>query len=105
MIGAIEMELNEREAHCIARLLQGMLFGENTLDGCDFCKNRCYETRWDMFFAIRKRLSEETGVDLKPEQHSELPHSDFPYGIFLKNASEKTKAWYQAKFNHLLGDI
>ncbi len=62
------MELTEQEAHCIARLLQGALFSENILNGCDYCKNRCYENRWDIFFSIRKRLSEETDVDLKPEQ-------------------------------------
>lgn len=99
------MELNEQEAHCIARLLQGIFLGDNTLDGCDFCKNRCYENRWDMFYAIRKRLSEETGVELLGMQYGTLPHSDFPYGMFLKNASEKTKAFYRAKFNYLLGDI
>lgn len=99
------MELNEQEAHCVARLLQGALLGENTLDGCDHCKNRCYENRWDMFYAIRKRLSEETGVELGAFQYGTLPHSDFPYGMFLKNASEKAKAYYRARFNYLLGDI
>ena len=99
------MELTEQEAHCLARLLQGALFNENILTGCDYCKNRCYENRCDIFFLVRKRLSEATDVDLKPEQYAELPHSDFPYGIFLKNASEKTKAWYRVKFNQLLGDI
>ena len=32
------MELNEKEAHCVARLLQGALFGKSYLDGCDYCK-------------------------------------------------------------------
>ena len=98
------MELNEREAHCIARLLQGALLGETILDGCDHCKYRCFETRFENFYAIRKRLTEETGVDLGTRRYGMLPHSDFPYKMFLKNASEKTKEWYRAQFKYLLGD-
>ena len=30
------MELNEREAHCVARLLQGAIFGNDATDGCFF---------------------------------------------------------------------
>lgn len=101
----IEMNLSEKEAHCVARLLQGALLGENILDGCDYCKNRCFENRWDMFSTIRKRLTEETGVELGIFHYGSLPHSDYPYGMFLKNASETTKAYYRAKFKHMLGDI
>lgn len=35
--------LTEKEAHCIARLLQGAVFGKNgsVFDGCAFCKFQC----------------------------------------------------------------
>ena len=99
------MELSEQEAHCIARLLQGTLFGKSPEDGCQYCKFRCFENRWDTYYAIRKRLTEATGVDLGFMRYGQLPHSEFPYGLFLKNSSEQIKAYYRDKFNRLLGDI
>jgi len=99
------MELNEREAHCVARLLQGAILGENVLTGCDYCKNRCYETQWDILYKIRERLTEETGVELGNFYYGTLPHSDFPYKMFLKNASDKVKDYYRARFNYLVENI
>ena len=92
------MELNEREAHCVARLLQGAIIGQNPLDGCDYCKNRCFENQWSMLHSIRKRLTEETGVEIGNFIYGTLPHSDFPYKMFLKNASDKVKDYYRARF-------
>lgn len=37
------MELSEREAHCMARLLQGAWFGKRMLDACNYFKVQCYE--------------------------------------------------------------
>lgn len=78
------MELTEQEAHCLARLLQGALFNENILTGCDYCKNRCYENRWDIFFLVRKRLSEATDVDLKPEQYAGITALGFSLRYIFK---------------------
>ena len=91
------MYLNEEEAHCVARLLQGALFGKSTDDGCEYCKFRC-ERVVDRTRAIRKRLTEETGVDLSNGTRVLLPHSNFPYNKFLKNANETAKKVYR---NHL----
>ena len=92
------MELNEREAHCIARLLQGAIFGEDVSDGCDYCKFQCTLGRFPFREEIRKRLTEETGVDLSNGTRVLLPHSNFPYNKFLKNANETAKKVYR---NHL----
>ncbi|MBQ9487748.1 MAG: hypothetical protein IJU91_08140 [Selenomonadaceae bacterium] len=37
------MELTEQEAHCVARLLQGAIFGNEgaLFNGCAFCKFQC----------------------------------------------------------------
>ncbi|MBR6013349.1 MAG: hypothetical protein IK062_06165 [Selenomonadaceae bacterium] len=35
------MILSEQEAHCVARLLQGAVYGEDFLSGCSFCKFPC----------------------------------------------------------------
>ena len=100
------MKLNEREAHCVARLLQGALFGKSTDDGCEYCKFRCERVE-NRTRAIRSRLSEETGVDLDLVDAGGVPMSDFPHGRFLKNANKDMKKRYQASFKWLseLGDI
>ena len=93
------MELNEREAHCIARLLQGALFAD-MLDGCSYCKYTCGE-KLPMLDEIRDRLTEETGVDLGVVDSGNLPHSDFPFGRFLKNSNEQAKQYYRDLFKYV----
>ena len=95
------MELNEREAHCVARLLQGAFFGEEITDGCDYCKFQC-GIKFPVREAIKKRLTEETGVDLSNGTWVMLPHSNFPYNKFLKNANETSKEVYRNHLNYLL---
>ena len=59
------MELTEKEAHCVARLLQGAIFGESVLNGCVFCKFRC-NTESDPaphLDKLRQKLWMETGVE------------------------------------------
>ena len=94
------MELNEREAHCVARLLQGALFGNGVDDGCDYCKFRC-ERVVDRTREIRERLTEETGIDLGLMINGRLPRSDFQHGRFLKNANEVVKKFYRDSIKHL----
>ena len=93
------MELSEREAHCMARLLQGALFGENLFDGCAYCKFQCdkhADLRNSMYMQIRRRLTEETGVDLKflPLDLS-LAYLDFPYCKFLANANAEAREYFK----------
>ena len=100
------MELNEREAHCIARLLQSYLY-ENKgdfLTGCNYCKYKC-DSRLLMFYEIRKRLTEETGVDVMWAGVPSLPHCEFPYMTFLKNVNEEIVERYQSIFSNLQKSI
>ena len=59
------MELNEREAHCVARRIQGVLYAKDPYIGCRFCRFKCDKggdkpTRR----IVNQKLSEATGVDL-----------------------------------------
>ena len=98
------MELNEREAHCIARLLQGAWYGKHSFDACKYCKFQCYkdnaEKRLSSFDDIRKRLTEETGVDLSPDVNSFLLDSYFPYHKFLKNSNEEIRKYFRERFSN-----
>ena len=99
------MELNEREAHCIARLLQGAWFGKSKFDGCNYCKYQCYKDDDKCglhgFDNIKKRLTEETGVDLSPDASSFLLDSDFPYHKFLKNSNEEIRKYFRERFSNI----
>ena len=97
------MELNEQEAHCVARLLQSALYGKGILDGCLFCKYRCdvNDGRLKMFGAIKDRLTGETGVDLSPITGGDLLGSEFPYFKFLKNANEEVKEYFRNRFKNI----
>ena len=100
------MELSEKEAHCVARLLQGAIYGErNVLDGCLFCKYCCDDGNADEplpeYKEILKKFGEETGVDLNPVTSRDVYHSDFPYKKFLKNSNELVKE----RFRNFFKDI
>ena len=90
------MELNEKEAHCIARLLQGAFYSDNILSGCTFCKFRCDNDEQPLINSIRKRLYDETYVDVRlgSDRRDELPFSDFPYKRFLKTSNEPIKEYF-----------
>ena len=94
------MELNEQEAHCVARLLQSLWYGQGALDGCGYCKYQCGE-KLPMFHAIKKRLTDETGVDVSPIVYGELPDSKFPYLKFLKNANETALNYFRTYFTDI----
>ena len=93
------MELNEQEAHCIARLLQSALFGKDIFDGCDYCKFQCYKqgNRLKMFDELRGRLTVETGVDVSPIVDTSFVNAHFPYHKFLVNSNEEFKAGFREK--------
>ena len=97
------MELTEKEAHCIARLLQSAMFGESLLCGCKFCKFQCKtaEDTAPHLDAIRKRLTDETGVDLRLGAESNLLYSNFPHKRFLKNANEEIVNYFLNFFANL----
>ena len=73
------MELTEKEAHCVARLLQGAIYGGgghcfgNPFDGCFFCKYNCETATgkevdgsplmtYPVYDKLLTRLTEETGL-------------------------------------------
>ena len=84
------MELTEKEAHCVARLLQGVVFGKNIFSGCAFCKFQC-DYIAPQYEKIMQKFYEETEVDtrLGGNANDRLIKSDFPYKRFLRNANEK----------------
>ena len=98
------MELSEREAHCVARLLQGAWFAKHSLDACNYCKFRCFkndaENRLSGFENIRRRLTEETGVDISPAAGAFLIDSEFPYHKFLKNSNEEIRKYFRERFSN-----
>lgn len=90
MAKVIKMELTEKEAHCVARLLQSATNSDNILNGCTFCKYQC---RTDKKIAPRyqeilQKFQKETGVDLSDDSFGFLPYSNFPYKKFLINAND-----------------
>lgn len=97
------MELNEQEAHCIARLLQGGFFAKHPLDACQFCKYQCYknEKERQMFYTIRERLTKETDVDLGYYGFGSLYGSTFEYHRFLKNTNEETREYFKNYFMNI----
>ena len=97
------MELNEQEAHCIARHLQALLYGRGISDACTFCKFPCCDKgEPPMENYIKERLTEETGVDLILDDSWEtLPElGTFPYKMFLANANEDVIAYYHKRWGY-----
>ena len=93
-------KFTEKELHCIARLLQGAIYGEhNVFDGCAFCKFNCATTNDPNpdYDKLLKKLTAITGVDLSPNQ-ARLIHSRFPYRKFLRNANDKIKSYFKNYF-------
>ena len=101
------MELSEKEAHCVARLLQASLYGDDDkefgcpLGGCQYCKVQCYkqDETLPMFRNLIKRFTEETGVDVGIEIYGTLPNSKFPYKKFLKNANAEIIDYFRNRFS------
>lgn len=98
--------MDERDWHCIARLLQGALYGgdKNAFDGCFFCKFKCFgdgdmELAPNMTNAL-KLLEEKTGVDLSVA-NDRLLQSNFPYKKFLKNSNDEAKEYFRNYFKGL----
>ena len=89
------MELSEREAHCVARLLQGAIYGDSYLTGCGYCKyNRADENGFiygSCADKIRARLTEETGVELNNEVFTPDFEREWPYLRFLRNSNDRVK--------------
>ena len=89
------MELNEREAHCVARLLQGAFLGESVLNCCEYCKYPCYDdSNRCLWFAnvIRDKFTDETGVSLGATPHkTDLNGFARPFNKFLVNANPKAR--------------
>lgn len=99
------MELTEKEAHCIARLIQGALFAESWRQGCVYCKER--ESKiipCDFQDGVLKKLGEAAGVDLSPrfKSYDEKMSAPFPYCRFLKNSNELVKESAREYFKECL---
>ena len=122
------MELNEQEAHCLARILQGILFADNQwLEGCQFCPYRFDDSQvcvkplrefpkiaealpdmeenagfMTMPINLRRRLSDETGVDIDFLSGGGLPGCKFEPDRFLREANPTIVERYQRHFNFLV---
>ena len=92
----------EKESHCVARLLQGAIFGESLLTGRAFCKFRC-STREDpapCLDSLREKLWTATGVDLRLASGKDtLPYSNFPYKRFLRAANNEVISYFRSFFD------
>ena len=102
------MELTEKEAHCVARLIQDGMFGKRALDGCWFCKyrNDCQKVDEHQLYdppfykELAKKITLNTGVDIvKDNDCPSLPPSLFPYRKFLKNADSSIKEYFKSYFS------
>ena len=89
------MELSEKEAHCVARLLQGAIYGNGIWAGCGYCKFQCRNGKWRLpgFDDITERLTQETGVDLIRGCNMYNFENAHPHLRFLKNSNAETKRW------------
>lgn len=90
------MKLTEKDLHCIARLLQGSIYGErgNAFDGCAFCKYRC-KTEKDpapYFDEVMNKLDKKTGVAMLSSYGQRQDFPCFPYKRFLINANDEIKS-------------
>ena len=102
------MELDEREAHCLARLIQGALHGDSIFDCCAFCRYPCYDLARDKMYSswfykeIFYKLEAATGVSLGALV-SEKDDGEFesPFDRFLINANPKARAFVE----HYLKDV
>lgn len=95
------MELDEREAHCVARLLQSAMFGKgNAMAGCAFCKYQCDEKN-TLYRKIQEKFETETGVDLSETSSLDVLYCDFPYKKFLKNSNETVKEHFRNIFSDI----
>ena len=94
------VELSDKEAHCVARLLQGAMFGKhNTMAGCAFCKYQCDKN--SVYRQIQKKFEEETGVDLEDDLPVDVIYSDFPYKKFLKNSNDNVREYFRKIFSDI----
>ena len=109
------IKFDEKEAHCLARLLQGAVYAENFLAGCSFCQFPCklvrhnhrdellqQDQRWRQ---ILNKLTEKTGVDCGVMEKENLYGSDFPYKRFLKNANKEAKNYFRNYFSDSSTDL
>lgn len=101
------MEISERNAHCMARLFQGVLYGghKNIFDGCMYCKYRCWNPHKEKFAPnfdiLMQELMKTTGVDLRVGQHGQLRGDGFPYKRFLKNSNERVREFFRNFFKDI----
>ncbi len=107
-IGSVKF--TEQESHCIARMLQGAVYGENFLSGCSFCKFQCslvsrskysekiysQQPRWRQ---ILDKLTKKTGVDCGVMDEGNLYGSQFPYKRFLKNSNAEAEEYFRNYFS------
>lgn len=94
------MTLTDEEAHCLARLLQSALYSghvNSIFVGCSFCKNSCKHAA--SYDALRRKLQDETGVDLSPAVYGSIQKGDFPYKKFLKNSNPKIRNYMRNFFS------
>ena len=84
----MEMKLNEAEAHCLARMLQGALYGgqQNPFDGCRFCKYN----RWA-----------KDGDDCKNFTGISIRLTEFTDKKFLKGADDGIKQQFRNFFQKM----
>ena len=100
------MELTEQEAHCVARLLQGAIYGDTPWRGCEYCKYQCRRfvknkekpnvktLERQTYEPLLAKLTEETGVDLGNIVDIEyVKHGFLPISKFLISSNNEIKEY------------
>lgn len=107
------MELTEKEAHCVARLLQGAIYGDTLWRGCEYCKYQCrrflpkksephtQNLQLQTYESLLARLTQETGVDLGSAVDIEyVKHGFFPVNKFLINSNDEIKEYMRKSLDN-----
>lgn len=107
------VELTEQEAHCIARLLQSAIFSPDheIFAGCRFCKYPCMKEagKWDdmslvnlpRYDEVMSKITNGTGVDVRPAVYGCIEPGGMPYKKFLKNSNDGIKEFFRNLFKDI----
>lgn len=75
--------LTEQDLHCMARILQGIIFEDSLFFGCNYCRfrNDCQkdEEYAKHFDTIRKKMERITGLYLGHLYNPDNPEEKFNY--------------------------
>lgn len=75
--------LNEKDLHCITKILQSSIFKNNLFSGCEYCKykdecSKSFEINNSLHFDIvRRKLQDITKLDMSYMYNPKCPETKF----------------------------